>query len=346
MKERKKTRIRRKNMGIKKLILFFILIFIIIQLIKVIVPASITFSRYVYSAIRSYYLNSQEFYFKSDKLAKDTAFFEASNWSGVDEYKITINMNSRRNNIEASKVDIDYKVSYEYDVFKSDGTKYDNSKDLIDFTISKTVAEDGFVYGTILTSANNKDYFDIIVKPKINVNLLDNDYVFIKVTAESLSPYKETLTGEFKISIGNLGMSYKIEDENYSPYLEVIVTNTLDYYVVDTAFGSYQVGSNLTILEYNALTEAEKQNCHSMIVTLSFDPTVVVVDTTANMYLVADQNGDVGSTTKNNFTYINKMSFRMDAEESKVVKFYKINAAENYTYPFNNNSPVVTVTYT
>jgi len=343
---RKKTRIRRKNNGYRKLIMLLILLFIVIALIRVIIPASVTFSRYVYSKVRSYYLNSKEFYFNSDKLSVDTAYFEASNWSGVDEYEITINMNSRKNNLEMSKVDINYKISFEYKVYKSDDTEYNNSEDMIDFNISKTVALDGFAYGSILQSANNKDYFDISVKPKQNVTLDNNDYVFIRVTAESLSPYKQTLVGEFKIIIGNLGMSYRIEDSNYSPYLEVIVTNTLDYYTVDTAFGTYAAGSNITIAEYNALTAEQKLNCHSMRITLDFNPNEVVVDTTTNMYLVASANGDTEDVQKNGYDYINQIVFNVEAEESKVVKFYKIDASQNYTYPQGTSTSIVSVSYT
>jgi len=343
---RKKTRIRRKNNGYRKLLMLLILLFIIVALIRIIIPASVTFSRYVYSKVRSYYLNSKEFYFNSDKLAVDTAYFEASNWSGVDLYEITINMNSRKNNLEMSKVNIDYRISYEYSAFKSDGTEYENSEDMLDFTISKDVALDGYAYGTILQSANNKDYFDISIKPKQNVTLNNNDYIFITVTAESLSPYKQTLVGEFKIIVGSIGMSYKIEDSNYSPYLEVIVTNTLDYYTVDTAFGTYAAGSNITIAEYNALSAEQKANCHSMIITLDFNPNDVVIDTTTNMYLVAAATGETEDVLKNGYDYIDQISFKVDAEESKVVKFYKIDASQNYTYPQGASTPIVSVSCT
>lgn len=346
MSARKKTRIRRKNSGIKKLIMLLMLLFIIVALIRVIIPASITFSRYVYSKVRSYYLNSQEFYFNSDKLAVNTAFFEADNWSGVDDYDITINLNSRKNNLEVARVDIDYRVKAEFTVHSSDGTAYSNPEDLIDFTMTKEVQPNGYAYGTILRSANNKDYFTITIRPKINVNLNDDDYVYITVTAEALSPYKQTLKGEFKIIIGNLGMSYKIEDSAYSPYLEVIVTNTLDYYTVDTAFGTHTPGSTLTIAEYNALLPADKENCHSMRITLGFNPNDVVIDTTTKMYLVAASNGDTGDVQKNNYDYINQITFNVEAEESKVIKFYKINASQDYTYPSGTSTSIVSVSYT
>ena len=345
MSARKKTRIRKKNNGIRKLILFIILIFIIIALMKIIIPASVTFSRYVYSKVRSYFLNSKEFYFNSDKLAEDTAYFEASNWSGVDSYDITINLNSRKNNLEKSNVDIDYRIKFECYAYKSDGTRYPNSEDMLNFTASKTIESSGYAFGTILQSANNKDYIDISVQPKPNVTFDDNDYVFIKVEAESLSPYKQTLKGEFKIIIGNLGMSYRIEDSNYSPYLELIVTNTLDYYTLGTAFGTYTAGSNLTIAEYNALSPENKANCYSMIITLGFNPSDVVIDTTTSMYLVAASNGDTLDTLKNTYDYVNQISFKVEAEESKVVKFYKIDASQNYTYPSGTSTPIINVTH-
>lgn len=340
MRERKKTRIRRKNMGIKKLILFFILIFIIIQIIRVIVPASVTFSRYVYSVIRSYYLSSKEFYFRSDKLSNTTAYFEADNWSGVDAYEITVNMNSRKNNIEFSKDDIEYNITYDYDVYHSDGKKYDNKEDLIDFNISKTS-------GVIRASANNRDYFNVSITPKNDIKLNDKDYIYIKLEAHATSPYEETLKGEFKINIGNLGMSYVVEDEAYRPYLEVRITNTLDYYIVDEPFGGHVQNSRITIAEYLALSDADKEKCHSMIITLGFDPNKIVMDTTSNVYLIANENGDTTYIDKNNYNYVNSIKFKIDAEESKIVKFYKIDASKDYTYPFGGNTEqVVNVSYT
>ena len=324
MRQKNRTRIRRKNMGIKKLILLFILIFIIIQLIRVIIPASVTLSRYIYKVVRSAFLESKAFYFNSDKLSEDTAYFEANNWSGVDEYEITITLNSRKNNLEFATTDIDYKAKFSCKVYHADGTEYPNADNLIDYTVSKTVESDGYIHGTILQSANNKDYFDIRIKPKINVTLDDDDYVYVTVSAESISPYKQELKGEFKISIGNMGMSYRIQDSEYSPYLEVIVTNTLNYYTVDTAFGEYAQDSTLTIYEYNALSAENKAKCHSMRITMSFDPDEVVMDTTTGMYLIAAENHQTTDTTKNNYTYIDSITFDIDAEESKSVKFYKL----------------------
>lgn len=347
--KRKKTRVRRKNGGIKKLLLILILLFIIIQLlIKVILPGSVSLARYVYKAVRSYYLTSMEFYFNSDKLSTNVAHFESDNWSGVDEYRVGVNMNSRKNINEVSKVDIDYNIDYEYTVYRSDGTPYEDEKITFYITGSENVDEGATLSRTIFKE-RNQDSFEFAVKPLLNANLQNNDYVFVKITATSTSPFVSELVGEFKITIGTLGMSYKIEDEAYSPYCEVIVTNTLDYYIADETIGSIQAGSSFTIQEYLALTDEEKEKCHSMLVTLEFEPETLRLDTTSGVYLVADKTNDVTyeTITKNgeSYEYVNKIQFKMEAEESKVIKFYKVNASENYTYPLGEGSvPIVAVT--
>lgn len=348
MEEKKKTRVRRKNGGIKKLLLLLILLFIIIQLlIKVIVPGSISVARYVYKSIRSYYLTTREFYFNSDKLSTNVAHFESDNWSGVDEYRVTVNMNSRKNINEVSKVDINYNIEYEYGVYRSDGTKYED--DIIDFYITGMEnLQEGETISRTLFARTNQDDFDFAVKPKTNAHLEDNDYVFVKITAKSTDPYTTTLVGEFKIIIGKLGMSYKIEDAEYDPYCEVIITNTLDYYIADEPVGNFEQGASLTIADYLALTDEDKAKCHSMIITLDFNPEVLRLDTTTGVYLTANKDTDVEYQTIENkpetYEYVNKIQFKMDAEESKVIKFYKIDASKDYTYPNGSEgSSVVSV---
>ena len=48
-----------------------------------------------------------------------------------------------------------------------------------------------------------------------------------------------------------------------SKYLTLNLTNTVTYYRVETAFDTYEVGDRLTLEEYQALTDAEKENCYS-----------------------------------------------------------------------------------
>lgn len=350
MEEKKnKTRIRRKNSGIKKLLFLLILLFIIIQLIiKVILPGSVSLSRYVYTAVKGFYLQSKSFYFNSDKLSTRNAYFESNNWSGVDEYKVTVNMNSRKNINEVSNVDINYNIEYEYAAYKEDGTLYQG--DVIDFylTGSEQVNNGAPISRTIFANSysNNQDNFEFSIKPKTNVNLKNNDYVYVKIKATSTSPYVSTLTGEFKIIIGSLGMSYKIEDAPYDSYSEVIITNTLDYYIADQAVGGVQAGSQITIAKYLELSDEDKAKCHSMIIELEFDPEIVRLDTTSGIYMKANQSEvEYEVLGSNNSSYANKIRFKIGAEESVVVKFYKVDASKDYTYPNTvEGNSVVTVT--
>jgi hypothetical protein len=355
--KKKRTRIRRKNMGIKKLILFFILIFIIIQLIRVIVPASVTFSRYAYNKIRSYYLSSKAFYFTSDKLSTENSFFEADNWSGTDAYRVDINMYSKKNNAEVSKVKIDYTIKYELSVYDSNNKKYSDSdvSKMIEFYIKKNSGQ--------ILPADNKDDFYFTISSKTGkdaIELKDDDYVVVKITASSTSPYKETLTGEFKISVGNLGMKYQIEDTSYNSYFEVVVTNTLNYYTVDTPFtasGSgttYKVGNHIEIQDYLSLTDDEKAKCHSMLINLEITDEYydkLNFDTTSNLYVLALENATgnykITTQTKGSYSYVKSMQFPIEAEESKVIRFYKNDDSADYTYPFNTtgiDNPVILVT--
>ena len=114
---------RRKNSGYKRLIMLFIIaIIIILMSVKVIFPATVSLSKFVYSAIRTAYLNSKEFYFTSNILAKnENTRFEIKNWSGSRGTKTniaTIEMYSRKNTLKKSKVDIEYELKFDVEVFK------------------------------------------------------------------------------------------------------------------------------------------------------------------------------------------------------------------------------------
>ena len=337
MKERRsKTRIRRKNMGIKRVVLLLILIFIAIQLIRLIVPATITVSRYVYAKVRSFYFATQEFYFTSDKLSNTGSYFETTNWSGSGSYDVLVGVTTKNNSNEGTAVNVEYDITYWYKVYDKDGNEYANADDYITFTISKT-------NGTVLANSD-KDTFGIYVTTK--GNLKDDDYILFHVEAKSRGPYIETLKGDFKVGITNLGMSYEINDNPNDPYLQLSVTNTRNYYFTKEAFGGYGAGVKIPVEEYLSLSDENRAKCESMNVRLDFDPDVVVLDTTSGVYLDAVSNNltttEVGSDGKN---YVNSIQFHVEAEESRIIKFYKKNIAEDYTYPaVGNTTPVVVTT--
>lgn len=305
----------KNNKNLKKIIIILSLIFIILYSMQ----AVKTFSIYVYNNVREFYLKSNNFYFYSDKLKLNKAEYSAKNWSGIEDYIININMNSMENNSVRCNSDIEYTISY-------------TCSDNILCQLSKTKS-------TIYAS-DNVDNFIVTITPK--AELQTGDVVWLEVEATSTYPYVKTISGRFEITVGNLGMSYNIEDSKHSQYLEFNVVNTLNFYTIDEAFDGYVPGNKIDMNKYLALSDENKSKCHSMLVTLTFDPKKVLVDMTSEVYLKR-----VSTTTVNidGYTYVNSITFKVDAISSKCVKFYKVNLENDYTYPNVNNEPIINISY-
>src|SRR5574344_1995035 len=110
MIKHKKTTGEKKNINTRKYKIKQICILLVL-LIASITLAS-TFGRYVVNSINNFYLRTKEFYFYSDKLTDSSAYYQIDKWTGVDPYTITVNMNSRLNNLKAASYDIGYNVTY------------------------------------------------------------------------------------------------------------------------------------------------------------------------------------------------------------------------------------------
>lgn len=292
---------------------------ILIVVLVVITTLGLTFSRYIYNGVRDFYLSSKKFYFNSDKLDVSTANYQLDNWSGVDPYTIIINMNSNKNSLVHAEVDIPYTISV---------------------TCSNTVTCQSNKNSSTIQSATNTDSFIITITPVTTFS--DGDQITVNVSASSTGPYIQNLYAKFILKIGKVGLSYSIDDSANSPYLEMRITNTLDYYTVRTAFGNHTVGERLDISSYLALTPAEQENCASVVITLGFNPNVVPLDMTNPSYLrkVSQTTTQIGG-----YDYINGYSFKLDALSSETVKFYKNTPANNYTYPSGNNPSIITFSY-
>lgn len=296
----------------KKIIIFSIFFLVLICFIP-------TIGKYVGKNSKEYYLNSKNFYFNSDKLEEHGIVYQAENWSGVDSYSVTFNMNSYKNNTVFSKTDIDYNILY-------------SCSSNVNCTISKT---SGTIYSSLHT-----DSFTVTITPRTALD--DGDRAWINVTTNAVSPYTKTLSGTFNIVVGKMGLSYEIIDNENSPFFEVSITNTLNYYVVRQAFGSYSVGDKIDIDTYVALSPANQGKCASSIVTLGFDPNIVLLDMTTTAYLNAISTTQ---TAISNFDYINGLSFKIDALSSYRVRFYKVDSRQNYTFPFENHTSIVNVAF-
>ena len=297
---------KRKQLIILGLIVLNLISFIVI------------FGRYLTNTINDFFIRSKEFYFYSDKLSEDNSVYQVDNWSGVDDYIITINMNSNNNNIEVASYDIGYNISYK-------------CTDNAICQLSKTE-------GIILANTNS-DFFNLTITPNMQLNT--GDKVVVEVEVNSTAPYKKTLKGKFTLVVGKEKLTYQITDSAQNPYMQLSMTNTLTFYNVNESFGTYNVGDKIDIDTYLGLSDAEKAKCYSAMVDIKFDPTEILFDVTNSAYSDAT---NMTTTTINGKTYINSFTIKIDAISSKEIRFYKVDVSKNYTYPNKNNVSIVTVT--
>lgn len=280
--------------------------------------AAVSLGRFIYLEIKKNFALSQDFYFNSDTLRDKATLYRLNNYNGVDNYDIVINMNSIKNNKLAASGDIAYDISI-------------NCSSNASCSLSKTSG--------VIFSASNTDYFLASISPTVFLN--DNDSIHMEITATSTSPYEKTLTATFMLVVGNYGLSYEINDEVGRPYLEMKLTNTLDFYTVIEAFNGYQSGERIELSTYMALSNENKEKCASAIFNLGFNPNTIIFDNAS----FVDGLLSTTVTQIGGYEYVNSLSLKLDAISSKIVRFYKKNKNANYTYPIVNQNPIITVTY-
>ena len=282
-----------------------------------------SFGRYVYQGLRNFYLQTKRFYFNSDKLTENGAIYRVENWSGVGSYSITFNMNSFANNKLVSDDNINYDIEF--------SCSEEVTCEVVD---NKTSSQ--------IPSTTNTDSFIIIINVPTNVVFERGDTVTLNVKATSTSPYTKELTGTFTLVVGHYGLSYEIEDSANSPYLNIRITNTLDYYTVNDSIPGHNAGTQISMEDYLNLSPENQAKCSSSIITLRYNPNTILLDMTSDAYQEAV---DTDTQVINNYDYVNKISFKIDALSSKTVKFYKLDTTNNYTYPIVNQNSIIQVTY-
>jgi len=290
---------------------------LLIVLLLTITLAS-TLGRFVYDEIKKNILKTQNFYFESDKLRSVMTLYQINNYNGVDNYDILINMNSIRNNKIIADTDIDYDITF-------------NCSTNANCSASKS---SGTIYQTTGT-----DFFQVSISPKSSMNEGDSMQVYIKASATN--PYEKDLSATFKLVVGNHGLSHEINDVANRAYLELKITNTLDYYKVLEVFDNYQIGDKIDIVTYQALSEVNQAKCASAVANLVFDPNVILFDNASGVANLISQT----TISLGGFDYVNSFSFKLEPISSVIVRFYKKNAALNYTYPITNPTSIVNVTY-
>ena len=159
----------------------------------------------------------------------------------------------------------------------------------------------------IIYASTNVSQLKICVTPLVQINKGETVKVLIKAGTEE--PYKKEISCEVTIKVGEQeGNSYEIEDVANRNYAILKLVN-----VQDTA------------------TQ----------VTLKFDPREIRLDLNDEIY---KNKENMETTTINGTKYINSITFNMEKESAKNVKFYKVDMSKSYKYPNGNTSSIIDVT--
>ena len=302
-----------KNLSKKQKLLISIIAVFVISFTLI-----ITFGRYIYNYYNNYILESKGFYFNSTVMSINGTKHSINNWDGVNPYPLTIDVNNKKNDLLWTESDITYDITVE-------------CSENIRCVLNKTTG--------IIRENDHADSYTITIYPNGNFSGTDKGVVTTK--AKSTYPFVKELSTTYNIGVETSSFSYKITDSPGSKYLILELTNSFTYYKVVTAFGSYSVGDNISIDQYNALTEAQRKNCLSARVKLDFDPNDVLLDMTDLTY--SNRIANSQTTEKiNNYNYINGFGFIMEAASNTKIVFYKTDTTKDYTYPSNNN-PIIDV---
>ena len=280
----------------------------------------LAYAKYFLNIINNYILETKKFYFNSSVLTINNKHYQINNWDGVSTYPITVDLNNKKNDERYTTSDITYDIHVVCDTTK------------LTCTLNKT---DGTIYQNTHT-----DSYQITVTPRVNFSAGESISVYTYV--ESTSPYVKQLSATYELNVVNSRFTYNIEDKAGDLVMNLNLTNSMAYYEVETAFGNYSVGDEISKEVYDTLTDAQKANCFSAKVTLTFDPNIVILDSTdesiRNRLTTPYQ-----TTTISGNDYVSTYAFKVDAATNKKIIFYKTNPYVNYTYPIKNPTSIVQV---
>jgi len=296
-------------------------IIIMIMLIPILSVGVFTFSKYIIEEFHSYFLNSQHFYFTSNRLKEDNPTYQVNNWSGVGSFTIKFNLLSSKNSYVYSDFDIPYTVTV---------TKPND----VQISIDKPT---GIIRKN---SAEHSDTVEITVYP--SRSYIENETLTISVKAKSTSPYEKEISADFVYVVGKQGVTFAIEDVVNQPYLFYKVTNAISYCKVVQAFDIYTLNYEMDNSIFMTLNETDKPKCVGRYISIDFDPTKILLDTTTDLL----DRATYTNTTINGEQYINHLEFIINPLSTVAIKFYKVRTDLNYTYPGPNSTSVVATTIT
>ena len=291
---------------------------------------TVNYGRYVKDIVTTYFFKTQNFFFNSNRLLYNGKEYVIEPWSGTENVEIYVTMDSLENELNGATKDVLYSRVCE--------TESDVSCNIEGTRICEN-GETG-VCRTI-SAATNLDSYNITLVPGINSQFKVGDEVNVNVKAISSSPYKKELSANFKLVVGNYGVSYEIEDAKNEPYASSLITNTLPDYKVLEEFvfngTTYNVGSTINESLYQQLGEY-KSKCSSARIKLEFDPRLFRLDMSSSVYNENNVEYESITTDSGTHNYIKSITFDMQPKSSIMVKFYKLNVNEDYSYKIGDVS--------
>lgn len=253
--------------------------------------SNFTFAKYVFEDAYNNYLISKEFYFESPHL--DGSTHSVYDWDGTSTYPLTFEIRNYADLLRWTGENISYTI---------------NISCTPSITGSVACSTDSNT-GTIVYSADNGTTNNINVTMSNSNNLVfsDNDYVDMRVTATSTSPYRKSLYVDFRIYVVTRKVAYKIEDAEDSEFLSLTIAN---------------------------------QTTSAKNITVSWDYSVVAVDNLRKVIAEAT----LGTYVSNGVTYVNSFTTSIPAKASFLVRYYKADITQDYTYGGSGGTPVITLT--
>ena len=278
----------------------------------------ISLARYVYDYTRNHILEAKGFYFTSTTMSTLGTSHNISNWDGVNAYEITLDLSSKKNKFIKTEANINYTTSFTC----SSNVTCSTSKE------SGTISKD-----------TNADSFTITVLPSGNIS--SGDTATITVNASSTSPYEKTLKTTYILHVVTYSFSYSIDDSPNSKYLTLELKNAFTFYEVTEAFDGKAVGDHIGIDEYNSLSDANKKKCKSAIVTLTYDPSLLRIDMTNNLYI--DNKSTESTEVIESHNYVKKITMPITAASTKKIIFYKADTSQDYSYDGKSGTSIIGV---
>lgn len=292
---------------------------IILSCLVFVLLISVSFGKYIYNVIDSYILETKGMYFNSSVLGVNTKEYRINNWDGVNAYNFTVDLNNRKNSLKKTESDIEYNIKV-------------TCSDTVICTLSKE--------SDVLYETEDSDSYQITLSPTTTFGEGDTVEIYTEVT--SSYPYKKVLSAKYTLAVETSKFSYNIEDASKNNFIVLNLTNSVTYYQVETAFGSYAVGDYIGLEEYALLSDTDKDKCFSAIVTVNFNPSELQLDMTTNSYLNRIANSQK-TVAISGFDYIYEYQFKVPATSSEKIIFYKTDNTQDYSYPNNSDTSVVKV---